>query len=92
LTPADHHHRPSCGLVEDAIANESAQVRALREEAALDDDRSPNIVNLVEALPLSHAADPDQLLGERYPDERLADEVHQRYLDARTALRHKAHS
>ena len=49
-------------------------------------------MNLVEALPLSHAADPDQLLGERYPDERLAAEFHQRYREAKTALRHKARS
>ena len=45
-----------------------------------------------EASLLSHAADLDQLLGDRYPDERLAEEFHQRYRDARTALRHKAHS
>ena len=45
-----------------------------------------------EASLLSHAADLDQLLGERYPDERLADDFHQRYRDARTALRRKAHS
>jgi hypothetical protein len=41
---------------------------------------------------LSHAADLDQLLGDRYPDERLAEDFHQRYRDARTALRLKAHS
>jgi tetratricopeptide (TPR) repeat protein len=35
---------------------------------------------------LSHAADLDQLLGDRYPDERLADDFHQGYRDARTAL------
>jgi len=45
-----------------------------------------------EASLLSHAADLDQLLSDRYPDERLADELHQRYRDARTALRHKAHA
>ena len=45
-----------------------------------------------EASLLSHAADLDQLLSDRYPDERLADEFHQRYRDAKTALRHKAHS
>jgi tetratricopeptide (TPR) repeat protein len=45
-----------------------------------------------EASLLSHAADLDQLLGDRYPDERLADEFHQRYREAKTALRHKAHS
>jgi hypothetical protein len=31
-------------------------------------------------------------LTERYPDERLADDFHQRYHDARAALRRKAHS
>jgi transcriptional regulator with XRE-family HTH domain len=41
---------------------------------------------------LSHAADLDQLLGGRYPNERLADEFRQRYRDARTALQRKAHS
>jgi hypothetical protein len=45
-----------------------------------------------EASLLSHAADLDQLLGDRYPDERLAEDFHQRYRDARTALRHKTHS
>jgi transcriptional regulator with XRE-family HTH domain len=45
-----------------------------------------------EASLLSHAADLDQLLSDRYHDERLADDFHQRYRDARTALRHKAHS
>lgn len=40
-----------------------------------------------EASLLAHAADLDQLLSDRYPDERLADEFHQRYHDARTALR-----
>jgi hypothetical protein len=45
-----------------------------------------------EASLLSHAADLDQLLGDRYPDERLADGFHQRYRNARTALRLKAHS
>ena len=45
-----------------------------------------------EASLLSHAADLDQLLSDRYPDERLADEFHQRYRDARTALRHKTHA
>jgi hypothetical protein len=45
-----------------------------------------------EASLLSHAADLDQLLSDRYPDERLADEFHQRYRDARTALRRKAHA
>jgi transcriptional regulator with XRE-family HTH domain len=45
-----------------------------------------------EASLLSHAADLDELLGDRYPDERLAEDFHQRYRDARTALRRKAHS
>ena len=45
-----------------------------------------------EASLLSHAADLDQLLGDRYPDERFADDFHQRYGEARTALRRKAHS
>jgi hypothetical protein len=45
-----------------------------------------------EASLLSHAADLDQLLSDRYADERLADEFHQRYRDARTALRRKAHA
>jgi hypothetical protein len=45
-----------------------------------------------EASLLSHAADLDQLLTDHYPDEHLADDFHQHYRDARTALRHKAHS
>ena len=45
-----------------------------------------------EASLLSHAADLDQLLSDRYPDERLADDFHQRYVDARDALRQKAHT
>jgi transcriptional regulator with XRE-family HTH domain len=45
-----------------------------------------------EASLLSHAADLDQLLDDRYPDERLAKDFHQRYRDARAALRRKAHS
>ena len=45
-----------------------------------------------EASLLSHAVDLDQLLDDRYPDEHLADEFHQRYRDARTALHHRAHS
>jgi hypothetical protein len=45
-----------------------------------------------EASLLSHAADLHQLLSDRYPDEPLADEFHQRYQDTRTALRHKAHA
>ncbi len=39
-----------------------------------------------------HAADLDQLLSDRYTDERLADEFHQRYQDTQTALRRKAHA
>jgi hypothetical protein len=39
LTPADHDHQPSRELVEDIVADESAQVRAPREEAALDNGR-----------------------------------------------------
>ena len=45
-----------------------------------------------EASLLSRAADLDQLLDERYPDERLADDFHQRYTDTRAALRRKAHT
>jgi hypothetical protein len=45
-----------------------------------------------EASLLSHAADLDQLLSDRYPDEHLPDEFHQSYYDARIALRQKAHS
>jgi hypothetical protein len=41
---------------------------------------------------LSRAADPDQLLNDRRPDERLADDFRQRCLDGRAALRDKAHS
>ena len=44
-----------------------------------------------EASLLSHAADLEQLLGDRYPNERLADDFHQRYRDARATLRRKAH-
>jgi hypothetical protein len=44
-----------------------------------------------EALLLSHAADLDQMFSGRYPDERLADEFHQRYRDTRTALRRNAY-
>jgi Homeodomain-like domain len=39
LTPADHHHQPSRGLVEDVVTDESAQVRAPHEEAALNNGR-----------------------------------------------------
>jgi hypothetical protein len=45
-----------------------------------------------EASLLSHATDLDQLLSDRYADERLADEFHQRFQDARTDLRRKAHA
>jgi hypothetical protein len=45
-----------------------------------------------EASLLSHAADLDQLLSQRYPDERLADEFHERYRGAQDELRQKAHS
>ena len=45
-----------------------------------------------EASLLSHAADLDQLLNDRYPDERLGEDFHQRYRDARAALRRKARS
>jgi hypothetical protein len=45
-----------------------------------------------EASLLSHAADLDQLLAERYPDERLAEDFHERYRNARADLRRKAHS
>jgi hypothetical protein len=43
-----------------------------------------------EASLLSHAADLDQLLTDRYPDEHLADDFHQQYRDARVRLREKA--
>jgi hypothetical protein len=45
-----------------------------------------------EASLLSHAADLDKLLSDRYPGERLADDFHDRYRDERRALRDKAHS
>jgi hypothetical protein len=45
-----------------------------------------------EASLLSHAADLDQLLSDRYPDEHLVEDFHQRYRDARTTLRRKVHS
>ena len=45
-----------------------------------------------EASLLSHATDLDQLLSDRYPDERLADEFRQSYRDAQAALRRKAHA
>lgn len=43
-----------------------------------------------EASLLSRAADLDRLLIERYPGERLADDFHERYFDARAALRRRA--
>ena len=43
-----------------------------------------------EASLLSRAADLDLVLAERYPDERLADDFHEHYIDARTALRRRA--
>jgi hypothetical protein len=45
-----------------------------------------------EASLLSHAADLDELLSDRYPDEHLTDEFHQRYQEARTVLRRKVHA
>jgi transcriptional regulator with XRE-family HTH domain len=45
-----------------------------------------------EASLLSHAADLEKLLSDRYPDEHLTDEFHQRYQDTRTVLRRKAHA
>lgn len=45
-----------------------------------------------EASLLSHAADLDQLLSDRYPDEHHAEDFHQRYQEARTALRRKVHA
>ena len=39
---------------------------------------------------MSRIADLDQLLSDLYPDERLADDFHQHYRDARLALRRKA--
>ncbi len=39
MTPADHDHQPSRGLVEDVVADESAQFRAPCDEATLDNDR-----------------------------------------------------
>lgn len=43
-----------------------------------------------EASLLSRAVDLDQLLHQRYPDERLTAEFHERYIDARTNLRRRA--
>jgi transcriptional regulator with XRE-family HTH domain len=43
-----------------------------------------------EASLLARAADLDHVLAERYPDERLADDFHEHYTDARTALRRRA--
>jgi hypothetical protein len=45
-----------------------------------------------EASLLSHAADLDQLLSDRYPNEHHADDFHQRYREARMALRRKVHA
>jgi len=42
-----------------------------------------------EASLLAYATDLDQLLGDQYPGERRADDFHERYRDARAALRHK---
>ena len=54
--------------------------------AAFGYDRKP------EASLLSRAADLDHILSERYPGERLADDFHERYLDARAALRRRTHT
>jgi DNA replication protein DnaC len=45
-----------------------------------------------EASLLSHAVDLDRILTERYPDERLAKDFHERYVEARTNLRQRTHS
>jgi len=45
-----------------------------------------------EASLLSRAADLDRILGERYPNERLADEFHERYTEARADLQRRAQS
>jgi hypothetical protein len=42
-----------------------------------------------EASLLSRAADLDHVLAERYPDERLADDFHECYIEARSALRRR---
>lgn len=43
-----------------------------------------------EASLLSHAADLEQLLNDRYPGEQLADDFHEHYRGAKAALRRKA--
>ena len=43
-----------------------------------------------EASLLARAADLDRILAERYPDERLANDFHEHYIDARTNLRQRA--
>jgi hypothetical protein len=43
-----------------------------------------------EASLLARAADLDHILAEHYPDERLADEFHEHYVDARTDLQRRA--
>jgi hypothetical protein len=45
-----------------------------------------------EASLLSRAADLDRILAGRYPGERLADDFHERYMEARANLRRRAHS
>jgi hypothetical protein len=50
------------------------------------------VTAVFEASLLSHAADLDQALNDRYPDEQLTDDFRQRYLDERAALRDKARS
>jgi hypothetical protein len=41
---------------------------------------------------LTRAADLDHILSERYPGERLADDFHERYLEAHAALRRRTHT
>ena len=43
-----------------------------------------------EASLLSHAVDLDRILTERYPDERLTSDFHERYMEARANLRQRA--
>jgi len=43
-----------------------------------------------EASLLARAADLDRILAERYPDERLANDFHEHYIDARINLRQRA--
>jgi hypothetical protein len=45
-----------------------------------------------EASLLSRAADLDRLLSELHPGKRLANDFHERYLDARATLRRRTHS